>query len=115
MNWFWIAVALTVPTVLALIVAAPLWLKFDPIIGNALGAGIIFIGAIAMISREYVEIQRMTTYCLDTGTVCSFSPEPFTRFALYGLIGLGEACALFAVGLVVEERIRQRSFAPEWR
>jgi len=100
---------------LALIVAVPLWLRFDPIIGNALGAGIIFVGAIAMISREYGDIQRMTNYCMETGTICSFSPEPFTRFAMYGLIGLAEACALFAVSLVVEERIRRRSFAPEWR
>ena len=115
MSWFWIAVAVTGPTVLALVVAAPLWLKFDPIIGNALGAGIVFVGAIALISREYVEIQRMTNHCMETGTICSFSPEPFTRFAIYGLIGLAEACALFAVSVVVEERIRRRSFAPEWR
>ena len=104
-----------VPTALALVVAVPLWLRFDPIIGNALGAGIVFVGAIALISREYVAIQRMTNYCLDTGTICSFSPEPFTRFAIYGLIGLAEACALFSLSVVVEERIRRRSVAPEWR
>ena len=41
--------------------------------------------------------------------------EPFTRFATYGLIGLAEACVLFVVSIRVEERIRRRSFAPEWR
>jgi hypothetical protein len=114
-SWFWIGIALTVPPLIALGIAAPLWLKFDPIIGNALGAGTIFIGAIALISREYVEIQRMTNRCLEAGVICSFTPEPFTRFGIYGLIGLAEACALFALSVVVEERIRRRSFAPQWR
>lgn len=115
MSWFWIAIALTVPSLIALLIAVPLWLKFDPIIGNALGAGTIFIAAIALTSREYVEIQRMTNSCLEAGVVGSFTPEPFTRFGIYGLIGLAEACALFAASVVVEERIRRRSFAPQWR
>jgi hypothetical protein len=37
-SWFWITVALTVPTVLAAIVALPFWIKFDPVIGNVLVA-----------------------------------------------------------------------------
>jgi len=115
MSWFWIAVAVTVPSLLALLVAVPLWLKFDAIVGNALGAGVIFVGVIALIAREYVEIQRATTSCLEAGVICSFTPEPFTRFGIYGLIGLVEACALFVISLVVEERIRRRSFAAQWR
>ena len=115
MSWAWIAIAVTVPTLLALILAVPLWLKFDPIVGNAIGAGVIFIGVIALISREYVEIQRQTMRCLELGRVCSFSPEPFTRFGIYGLIGLAEACALFVLSLVVEERRRRRSYDPQWQ
>ena len=115
MSWYWIAIALTVPLLAALVIAVPCWLKFDPIVGNALGAGVIFVGAIALIAREYVEIERATARCLQAGIICSFSPEPFTRFAIYGLIGLLQASAVFALGLKVEEYRRQRSYAPEWR
>jgi hypothetical protein len=115
MSWYWIAIALTVPLLVALLVALPFWLKFDPVIGNVLAAGVIFVGAIALVGREYVEIQRTTMRCLQAGIICSFSPEPFTRFAIYGLIGLLEASLLFAVSIKVEERIRGKSFAPEWR
>jgi hypothetical protein len=114
-SWYWITIALTVPIAVAAIVAVPFWIKGDPVIGNALGAGIIFAAMIGLIGREYIEIQRVTMRCLQAGIICSFSPEPFTRFAIYGLIGLVEACALFGVSVVVEERIRRRSFAPEWR
>jgi hypothetical protein len=115
MSWYWIAVALTIPLIAALIIALPCWWKFDPIIGNALGAGVVFVGAIALVSREYVEIQRATMLCLHAGIICSFSPEPFTRFAIYGLIGLLQASAVFVVGLKIEEYRRQRSYAREWR
>jgi hypothetical protein len=114
-SWFWITIALTVPTLAATIVAVPFWIKVDPVIGNALGAGVIFAAMIALIGREYIEIQRVTMRCLQAGIICSFSPEPFTRFAIYGLIGLVEACALFGVSVGVEERMRRQSFAPEWQ
>ena len=115
MDWYWITVALTIPLIAALIVALPCWWKFDPIIGNALAAGLIFVGVIVLVSREYIEIQRATMRCLQAGIICSFSPEPFTRFAIYGLIGLLQAAAVFALGLKIEEWRRQRSYAKEWR
>ena len=115
MDWFWIAIALTVPLAAGLVIALPFWLKFDPVIGNVIAAGVVLVGALALIAREYVAIQRVTMRCLQAGIICSFDPEPFTRFMIYGLIGLLEASLLFAVSIKVEERRRNRSFAPEWR
>lgn len=115
MSWFGVSIALTVPAAFAAIIALPFWVKGDPVIGNIVGAGLIFVGAIVMIFREYVEIQRVTMRCLQAGIVCSFSPEPFTRFAVYGLIALVEACSLFAISVMVEQRIRRRTAAPNWR
>jgi len=114
-SWYWIAIALTVPLLAALAIALPCWWKFDPIIGNALAAGVIFVGAIALVSREYVEIQRTTMRCLQAGIICSFSPEPFMRFAVYGLIGLFQASAMFVLGLKMEEYRRRRAYARDWR
>ena len=91
MSWYWITIALIDVTE-----------RLDKV-------------GIGLIGREYIEIQRVTMRCLQAGIICSFSPEPFTRFAIYGLIGLVEACALFGLSVVVEERVRRRSFAPEWR
>ena len=115
MSWLWIGVAVTVPSALALLVAWPFWRRDAAIIGNALGAGIIFIAAIAFIGREYVELQRLTAACLEAGRICSFHPEPFTRFAIYGLIGLCEACALFALSIRTEEKLRRKSSKWNWQ
>lgn len=115
MQWHWIVLALTVPSAIALAVAFPFWLKASESIGSILGAGIIFVACLAMIGREYVHVQRVTNACLTAEKICSFRPEPFTRFCIYGFIALLEAFALFVIGLWIEERIRRRSYAAEWQ
>lgn len=45
LNWFWIALALMVPTLVGGLVAFPLWQKGQPILGNAAGTIVIFGGA----------------------------------------------------------------------
>jgi len=115
MGWFWIAIALTIPTFLAAVVALPFWLKASENVGSIIAAAIVFVACIAMIGREYIHVERATAACLDAGRICSFHPEPFTRFCIYGFIALIEAFALFAIGLAIEERKRRNSYAPEWR
>ena len=115
LSWFWIAVALTVPPVAGGLVALPLWLKSQPILGNLAGTAVIFGAAFALIMRERVELDRLAASCLDQGFLCWPDPTAFTRYAIYGFIGLFEVMALFSVSLKVETRISRRGYAPEWR
>ena len=115
LNWYWISIAATVPAVLGLLVAIPFWRRSDAIFGNIVGTAVIFAFAFAMIWREHVELDRLVQACLDAGTVCWPQPAAFTRFAIYAFIGLVEVFGVFTLSLRVEERIRRRGYAPEWR
>ena len=115
LSWDWIALMLTAPPVVSLIVAFPFWRKGGMIFGNIVGTAVIFGTAFSLIMREYVELDGATQACLDAGDVCFPVPSAFTRFAIYAFIGLVEVFALFAVSLRVETKQRDRDYAPEWR
>ena len=115
LNWFWILLGATVPPVLGALIAFPFWRKGQPIFGSIAGTALIFGSGIGLILREYVQLDRLTQACLDAGTVCWPEPPAFTRFAIYAFIALIEVFALFTLSLVVEERIRRRNYAREWR
>ena len=42
-------------------------------------------------------------------------PSPFARFSVYAFVGLIEVILLFTLSIKVEERLRSRDYAPEWR
>jgi hypothetical protein len=115
LAWFWIVVGATGAPLVAALIAYPLWKRGHSILGNVAGTCVIFGTAIALILREYVEIDRVTKACLDAGELCWPEPSALTRFAIYATIGLVEVIALFWVSLWVDERIRGRDYAPEWR
>ena len=115
LAWNWIALELTVPPIVALALAYPLWLRQQPIFGNLLGTMVLFGTGIALILREYIEIDRVVQECLDRGVTCFPQPTAFTRFAVYAFVALGEVIVLFLLSIRVEERIRRRGYAPEWR
>jgi hypothetical protein len=115
LNWYWISIAATVPAILGLLVAIPFWRRSEAIFGNIAGTAVIFAFAFAMIWREHVELDRIVKACLDEGTVCWPDPAAFTRYAIYAFIGLFEVFMVFTLSLRVEERIRRRGYAPEWR
>ena len=52
MNWFWIVVALTVPTGLAIVVTLLYSVRGDPTIGAILGSGVVFASCVGLIGRE---------------------------------------------------------------
>jgi hypothetical protein len=52
---------------------------------------------------------------LDAGKTCFPEPSAFVRFAVYAGVGLVEVIALFFFSIKVDERIRSRDYAPEWR
>jgi len=93
---------------MGLVVTLPFWRKAEMIFGNIFGSAAIFIWALALIFREYVDIDRSVQACLDAGTTCWPEPSAFARFAVYASVGLGEVFVLFAVSLAVERRIRNR-------
>jgi hypothetical protein len=115
LNWFWIALASTLPAMTGVLVALPFWRKDQMTFGSIIGTTVIFGSAMGMILREYVELDRATQQCLDAGVVCWPNPSAFTRFAIYAFIGLLEVFALFTLGLKVEERNRRRNYAREWQ
>ena len=115
LQWFWIALELTVTPLLGLLVAFPFWRKGGMIFGNIAGTAMIFGWAFALIMREYVELDRMVQQCIDAGDVCFPEPSAFARFAIYAFIGLAEVIVLFSLSLRVEKRQRDRDYAPEWR
>jgi hypothetical protein len=105
----------TVAPAAAVLVALPFWRGRQMILGNIAGTAVIFATAIGLILREYVELDRVTQACLEAGTTCFPQPSAFTRFAIYAFIALNEVFALFTLSLKVEERVRRRDYAPEWR
>jgi hypothetical protein len=115
LSWLWIALALTVPPVVGGLIALPIWLNEQPILGNLAGSTAIFGAAIALIMREHVELVRLAQACLDRGFVCWPEPSAFVRYAIYAFIGLIEVMVLFSVSLTVERKIRRRGYDPEWR
>ncbi len=115
LSWHWMALMSTAPPLVAALVAIPIWRTKQMILGNLAGTAVIFGSALAMILRESIEVDRVTRTCLDAGYTCWPDPSAFTRYAIYATIGLVEVFALFSVSLKVEEKIRQRGYAPEWR
>jgi hypothetical protein len=115
LSWNWIALMGSVPLVVGLIVAYPFWRRSEAIFGNIIGTGVIFSAAFAMIWREHLQIDQVVQQCLDAGTTCFPEPAAFTRFAIYCFIALVEVFIVFMLSLRVEERVRRRDYAPEWR
>jgi len=115
LNWFWIGVMLTVPPMAGLAVAFLIWRGAkDTIIGNIVGAGVIFAGVVYLISREFAELSQLSQACLDAGQVCWATPSGFVRYGIYASIGLIEIAVLFTIGQSVEERKRRRDYSREW-
>ena len=115
LNWYWITMQLTVAPVMGLLVTIPFWRRAEMIFGNIVGSGVFFVWAIALIFREYVQVDRTVQACIDAGTTCWPDPSAFARFAIHASIGLAEVFVLFTVSLAVERRISNRDYAPEWR
>jgi hypothetical protein len=115
-NWYWIGLQLIVPPLVALPVAWLFWRNASMIFGNLVGTGVLLISALALIFREYVEIDRLVRACFESGELmCFLEPSAFARFAIYASIGLAEVFLLFTISLGVERRLDNRGYAPEWR
>lgn len=115
-NWYWIGLSLSVPPLVGGLFAFPFWRKDQAIFGNIFGTVVIFGSAFALIMREHIELDRLIQRCLDSGQeICSPDPSPFARFAIYAFIALFQVIGLFSLSLKVDEKMRRRGYAPEWR
>ena len=107
--------AATIPPIVGGLVAYLFWRSRQVTFGNIVGTAVLFASALGLILREYVELDRVTTACLDAGTTCFPRPSAFARFAIYAFIALIQVFALFSLSLVVEERVRRRGYSKEWQ
>jgi hypothetical protein len=103
------------PPIGAAAVAYPLWRLNQTIFGSIIGTIVIFGSAIALMMREYADLERLSTGCIALGVPCFPVPSAFMRYAIYACIGLAEVFALFTWSLRVERQIRNQAYAPEWR
>ena len=115
LNWSWIALELTAAPVMGLLVTLPFWRMGAMILRQPHRHGGHPRLGFRADFREYVEIDRLVQACLDEGVVCFPDPSAFTRFAIYASIAMIEVFILFSVSLMVERRLRERDYAPEWR
>lgn len=115
LNWGWIAIALTAPTLAGLLVAALIWRTDQIMLGNLAGTAVALGSAMGFILREQAEIGQVVNACLEAGTTCFPEPSAFIRFAIYACIGMAQVFLLFTLSLRVETQIRRRDYAPEWR
>lgn len=115
LDWFWIAIAVTVPFIGGLLVAWPIWLRKQPILGNLAGSIVAFGFGIAMIMRERTALDLAVNACIEAGETCWPDPSAFTRFAIYAFISLAQVIAIFTISVSVESRERRKRYAPEWR
>ena len=116
LNWYWVTISLIVPPLAGGLVALPFWRKDQAIFGNIFGTVIIFGSAFGMIMREQIELDHLIQACLESGQdICSPEPGAFARFSVYAFIALFQVIVLFTLSLKVDERMRRRGYAPEWR
>jgi hypothetical protein len=109
MNPWWVAAAAVLPLLVALLVAWPFWRKrVGDEMGTVMGAFVVFTCVILFVGREYLESEKTRVACVVREIGCRFYPKLFTRFMIYGGIGMTHVMVLFVVGLSVEERLRQR-------
>ena len=104
MSWSQILIALALPTALGLLVAWPFWHWKQIIVGNAVGAGVAFALTLGLIGLSYVTQQRENEQCAAGLIHCVSRVDAHMPFLLYALIGIVDACAIFWIGLIVEER-----------
>jgi hypothetical protein len=103
-DWLTFLIGLVVPTGLGLLAAWPLWRWRQWAIGNAVGAGVVFVAVIFLIGSAYVTQQRENEACAAGLIRCVSRVDAHMPFLTYAVIAMIDACVLFWCGLKAEER-----------
>jgi len=109
-GWVEILIALVAPTALGLLAAWPLWRRREGDIGNAVGAGVVFASMIFLMGMSYVTQQRENAQCAAGLIPCVSRVNAHMPFLTFALIAVIDACAVFWIGLRVEERQAPKSW-----
>ena len=116
LSWQWILLMAVAPLPVGALVAVPVWRRHETILGNVAGAVVILGTAFALIMRESVALDVAQRNCFEAGfALCAPAPTAFARYAIYAAIGMAQVVVLFMIGLRVEQKARERDYAPEWR
>jgi predicted Na+-dependent transporter len=102
LNWLRIGLAFVVPTLVGLVVARLLWQRNDTMMGNAVGAGAIFVIILLFFAAEYIEIARFQM--LWVGVPYRVRLGDFNRYVIYAFAGFVDAAIVFLIGLRFGER-----------
>jgi hypothetical protein len=108
LSWYWIGLALGIPTLAGFLIALPFWFARATMMGNIVGSGVMLFGALLSIGREYVALKALRLEHFEAGKMFRASPDDFTRYAIYAGIGFAEVFLLFMVSIWVEEALRRR-------
>jgi hypothetical protein len=93
-----------------------LWRKTQPIIGNAVGAGIFFMSAVLFAGADYVEFLRYRLGCKMAHLGCPLSvPSDFMKLSAYGVVAFIHVMALFLLSAAIEDRARRRDYDASWQ
>src|SRR5262245_56483438 len=106
MSWLWIGIAFAAPTLLAILVAAPIWWQGDATVANVVGSGVAGLSIVLLILRENSMLVSIRLECATINLPCHIVPNDFTRFAIYAGIGFIDIMLVFLIGLRFEERRR---------
>ena len=105
MNWWRVAVAAVAPLLVAVPVAAFLWKRYQPIIGTAVGAFVLFMGFLVFGGIEYVDAMAYRRRCQEMNLPCPISdPSDFVRIMTFGIVAMAQIMVLFLVSDGVEKR-----------
>ena len=113
MNWLQILITLALPTGLGLLAAWPLWRYKQIVVGNAVGAGVAFALVVGLIGIAFVAQQRDNQQCIAGLIHCVSRVDAHMPFLVYALIGMVDACAIFWIGLIVEQRQAPKTWQAE--
>jgi len=114
-DWRLIAIALTIPPMLAVLTALPFWRRNISTYGAVTGTGLLALAALAFFLWDGITVTRTIAACDVAGVPCPVRPGVFVRFAIFGFIAMGQGMLLFVIDLRLERRRQQREFASEWR
>jgi hypothetical protein len=113
MNWSRLAIAAVLPMLAVLPVALALWRKQQPIVGNAIGALVLFMGFLFFGGSEYVDGLAYRKWCQEMNQPCPISdPSDFVKIMAFGIVTMVQIMGLFLVSDVVANRNR-RGRAPQ--
>ncbi len=109
MNWARMAGALIIPVAVVLPIVRFLWRRQQAIVGNAVGALVLFLGFLVFGGSEYVDAMAYRKWCQAMNQPCPISePSDFVRIMMFGMVTMAQIIGLFLMSDIYAERNRRR-------